>query len=69
VLATPLLWALQVAPPFVVPTMVPLSPTAMQVLVLGQATERRRLAVPLVCLLQVAPPLVVARMPPPEPTA
>jgi hypothetical protein len=40
-LVVPLVWLRQVVPPSVVDTIVPLSPTAKQVLGLGQATPCR----------------------------
>src|SRR5436305_563268 len=59
---------LQDVPPLLVPRMVPLMPTARQMLVLAQLTALRLLVVPLVFLLQVVPPLVVTRMVPLAPT-
>src|SRR5258707_995144 len=67
-LAVPLVLALHVAPPLVVPRIVPLPPTAMQLLVLAQLTALSALVVPLVWALQV-PPLLVARIVPPSPAA
>ena len=54
----------QVRPPFVLRRIVPLSPTAKQVLGCGQATPLRSLVVPLGWLRQVLPPFVVRRIVP-----
>jgi len=59
-----------VAPPSVVLSIVPVSPTAMQVFASVQSTERRIARVPEVCPDQVvAPPSVVFSIVPEVPTA
>ena len=56
--------AVQVAPPLLVPRMVPEPPTAKQVVVLGQLTPVIAWLVPGDCTVHVPPPLLVARMVP-----
>ena len=62
-------WAAQVAPPSVVASMVPPSPTAQPWEASGKATPRSNSVVPELSALQVAPPSEVARMVPLAPTA
>ena len=62
-------WALQLAPPFVVARMTPPSPTAQASEALAHATPLRSELAGEVCPVQVVPPLVVATRLPKAPTA
>jgi len=65
----PLVWAVQVVPPFVVLRMTPETPTAHPVVVSMNETPWSIDDVPLVWAVQVVPPFVVLRMTPLVPVA